>query len=373
MTGAVAPTPDHGRTKVALVGHVAAGRTGADGQVLRTRVVAEELRRRLGPERVRVVDTGGGLPAMARMAYGLLRARLGCSDVVFMPGSRGLRLLLPLYLGWRRRAGIRLHYLVVGGWLPAYLRQRPQDADRLRGCDGIHVQTRRMLGELRTIGLDNVHLLPNFRRFSTDRPRSGACANPLRLVFLSRIVPEKGAALAVEAVERVNAERGGTVATLDVYGPIGAKAGAWFESLMRSAPPSVRYRGVLAPERVHARLADYDVMLFPTYYSGEGFPGAVLDAMIAGIPVIASDWQDNAEFVEHERNGLLFPDRDVGALVERVRWVLDHPSEVMRMKLEAATRADAYHVDAVFPELLACLGWESQPATAPSRAGASDR
>jgi len=359
--------------RVAVAGHVAAGNSGANGQILRTRIVIDELRRRLGPERVQVVDTGAGLRGALRLARQLLRARRQCSDLVFMPGSRGLRLLLPLYARWKRRWGIRLHYLVVGGWLPAYLRQRPQDLAALATCDGVYVQTRRMLASLREAGLDNVRLLPNFRRFAPDRPRSGPVADPFRFVFLSRLIPEKGAALAVEAVARINAERGEAVATLDLWGPVEARATEWFETLMTGAGSATTYRGVLAPQDVHARLVDYDAMLFPTFYSGEGFPGVILDAMIAGIPVIASDWQDNAEFVEHGRNGLLFPARDVGALVESVRWILDHPTEVICMKQEAAARADAFHVDAIFPELLAGLGWDPRRAAPLSGTAARSR
>jgi len=97
-------------------------------------------------------------------------------------------------------------------------------------------------------------------------------------------------------------------------------------------------------------------MLFPSYYSGEAFPGVLLDAMIAGIPVVASDWQDNGEFVEHGRTGLLCAARDVNALTDAVRWSVEHPDEVMRMKHESALRADAYHVDEVIPRLLDRLG-----------------
>lgn len=345
---------------VAVVGHTAEGSAGADGQILRTRIVIEELRLRLGPEHVQVIDTGGGRRGMVRALWGLLHARRTCSDVIVMPGSRGLRRLLPLYARWSRRTGIRTHYLVVGGWLPRYVRDRPGYLPDLRALDGLYVQTRRMQHDLRAMGLDNVHLLPNFRRFPRDRPRSGACQEPLRLVFLSRVMQEKGAGLAVDAVEAVNHEAGSTVATLDLYGPVESHARAWFDARMDAAGTGIRYQGALAPERVQEHLIDYDVMLFPTYYGGEAFPGVILDAMIAGIPVIASDWQDNAEVVEHGRTGWLCTARDVDALARAVRWSVEHPEEVMRMKHEAAAGADAFHVDEVLPPLLRQLGLASQ-------------
>lgn len=362
MTGPVANTRGaRSPSRVAVVGHLAQGRSGADGQILRTRIVVDELTRRLGADRVDVVDTGGGRLAAARILLGLLWARLNCSDVIVMPGSRGLRRLLPIYAHLARRAEIRVHYLVVGGWLPRYLRERPNDVANLRTCRGLYVQTRRMRDELRAMGLERVHLLPNFRRFPRERPRSGACQDPLRLVFLSRIIPEKGVGLAITAVERLNAELGRTAARLDIYGPVETPGRAWFDELVDATGSAVHYRGSLPPDAVQERLTHYDAMLFPSYYSGEAFPGVILDAMIAGIPVIASDWQDNAEFVEHGRNGLLCLARDVDALTDAVRWSVENPDEVMRMKNESATRADAYHVDEVIPQLLDRLGLASSP------------
>lgn len=356
-------TPGRATRRVAVVGHLAAGGSGANGQILRTRLVVDELARRLGTDRVKVVDTGGGRAAALRALPHLLHARLACSDMIVMPGSRGLRRLLPLYARWSRRAGIRVHHLVVGGWLPRYLSERPDDLHALRAFDGLYVQTRRMRDELSAMGLDNVHLLPNFRRFPHDRPLSGACRDPLRLVFLSRVVPEKGVELAIQAVEKVNEKRGRTVATLDLYGPVATDARAWFDALMERADTAIGYQGALPPEAVHEHLTKYDLMLFPSYYSGEAFPGVILDAMIAGIPVIASDWQDNGEFVEHGRTGLLCVTRDVDALTDAVRWSVEHADEVMRMKHESAARADAYHVDEIIPRLLDRLGLAPSSAT----------
>lgn len=352
---------------MAVVGHAAIGKIGADGQVLRTRLVIDELRRRLGDERIDVVDTGVGAIGLARGVLDLLKARSNCSDLIVMPGSRGLRVLLPLYQRWKRRAGLGLHCLAIGGWLPRYLTKRPQDMAALRAFDGVYVQSRRMWTELQRMGLENVHVLPNFRRFRHDRPRSGACADPMRFVFLSRVIPEKGVELAVTAIERTNAEHGRTVATLDLWGPVAAHARAWFDDVMRGTGSTIRYRGVLAPNAVQEGLTDYDMMLFPTYYPGEAFPGVILDAMIAGIPVIASDWQDNPEFVEDGSTGLLFSSGDVDGLAARVRWSVEHPNEVMRMKHVAASRADTYHVDAVLPGLLESLG--IAPAEPTSRGG----
>lgn len=340
--------------RVAVLGHFAFETQRVDGQIHRTRVVLNELRERLGPDRVHAVDTGHLASRPLSTLASVWKAASKASDVVIMPGVRGLRWLFPIYRWHNRRNGLKIHYFVVGGWLPRQARQGPALVNRLRHCEGVYVQTRRMLGELRQLGLDNVSLMPNFRSFPIDRSTSSGVGMPFRLVFLSRVLPDKGPDVAARVVDRINAERSDAAVKviLDIFGPIQPGHEDWFTGVMQRAGGAVRYLGVLAPEKIPETLAGYDAMVFPTRYSGEGFPGVVLDAMISGIPVVASNWQDNGEIVEDGVTGLLFETGDEQALESRIRWLIDHPAQVEAMKRESARRAVDFHVDRIFPPVL---------------------
>src|SRR5439155_3496561 len=61
-------------------------------------------------------------------------------------------------------------------------------------------------------------------------------------------------------------------------------------------------------------LAALDVFAFPILWGGLG--RALTEAMIVGLPVVASAANGVPEIVEHERTGLLVPPGDVGALAE---------------------------------------------------------
>ena len=54
-------------------------------------------------------------------------------------------------------------------------------------------------------------------------------------------------------------------------------------------------------------LINYDVMLLPTEIYTEGFPGSILDAYIAGIPVIATEWKHSHEFIDDKFTGFIVP------------------------------------------------------------------
>jgi glycosyltransferase involved in cell wall biosynthesis len=56
---------------------------------------------------------------------------------------------------------------------------------------------------------------------------------------------------------------------------------------------------------VARRLDEADIFVLPS--RSEGFPNAVLEAMAAGLPVVASDIAALRELIEHERTGLLIP------------------------------------------------------------------
>jgi glycosyltransferase involved in cell wall biosynthesis len=118
-------------------------------------------------------------------------------------------------------------------------------------------------------------------------PRPPAAKKPgeLRAAFLSRITGKKNLAGAVEMLSGVRGE-----VRFTIYGPA-EDAAYWAECQARIAtlPPNVRveYAGPLRPEQVADALSAHHLLLFPTL--GENFGHVILEALVAGIPVLTSD------------------------------------------------------------------------------------
>ena len=90
----------------------------------------------------------------------------------------------------------------------------------------------------------------------------------------------------------------------------------------------------------------YDAMLFPTHFPTEGIPGSVLDAYIAGIPVVASDWMYARELIENGKTGIIIPFEDNQKKFNSVcESLLNEPEKLDRMKEFARERAVEYHAD----------------------------
>ena len=97
---------------------------------------------------------------------------------------------------------------------------------------------------------------------------------------------------------------------------------------------------------VPALLGAADVFVFPSHY--EGLPGALLEAMFAGLPIVASDIPVHRECLEHGVSGRLFPLEAPEAIAAAVCWVLEHPEEAKRMGRNAQRVAnERFHIDQV--------------------------
>ena len=164
----------------------------------------------------------------------------------------------------------------------------------------------------------------------------------MRFCIFSRITPTKGIEDAIKAVSLANEKAGSTIATLDLYGNVEEVDRAWFDNLQTKKPNFVKYCGKVAFDKSVDTLKEYTALLFPTYYPGEGLAGTVIDAFAAGLPVIASDWHDNANIITDGKNGFVFHTHDVNRLAEIILDIYKCQDSLVPMKLNCIHSAQAY-------------------------------
>jgi glycosyltransferase involved in cell wall biosynthesis len=129
--------------------------------------------------------------------------------------------------------------------------------------------------------------LPNYVKShapppATARERSGG---ETRIVFLGRVVPEKGIETAIGAVELLKEQ--GMSATLEI---IGTGEPAYVETLVaRTRDLPIVWHGALTPGEVRSHLAAAHFFVFPTVHRGEGHSNALTEAMAEGVVPICSD------------------------------------------------------------------------------------
>lgn len=118
-----------------------------------------------------------------------------------------------------------------------------------------------------------------------DRWQPRAPDAPLRLCFLSRISPKKNLLGAISMLSHMRAP-----AQLHIFGPK-EDQDYWMECERAAAqlPAHITaiYKGPVTPPSIHATLAEYDAMLFPTF--GENYGHVIPEALSVGLPVLTSD------------------------------------------------------------------------------------
>ncbi len=105
--------------------------------------------------------------------------------------------------------------------------------------------------------------------------------------------------------------------------------------LARTQPPG---RIVLAGERadVPELLPAFDIFALPSRY--EGLPTAVVEAMVCGIPVVATAVNAVADVVVPGETGLLVPPQRPDLMAHAVRYLIDQPAVAARMAVTARAR-----------------------------------
>jgi glycosyltransferase involved in cell wall biosynthesis len=95
---------------------------------------------------------------------------------------------------------------------------------------------------------------------------------------------------------------------------------------------------VIALKLRGADLSAFDVFVMPSLF--EGLCMAVLEALAAGVPVVATPVGGIPSSVVDGETGTLVPPRDARALAESILWMLDHPEEARYMGMRGRQRVE---------------------------------
>lgn len=335
------------RTKVSILGHFGKGVNLLNGQTVKTKIITEELQNQLGQDQVLKIDTHGGWKTLLKAPFQVFRALKNSTNVLIFPARNGLRVYAPLLFFQRHFFKKRkIHYVVIGGWLPEFLKERKRLSRILKKYDGIYVETHTMKSALKAKGFENVYVMPNCKKLTvlSENELVYPSGVPYKLCTFSRVMKEKGIEDAVNAVVSVNTDLGVQAFSLDIYGQVDGAQIEWFESLKKKFPSYIRYGGLVPFDKSVDVLKDYFALLFPTYYEGEGFAGTLIDAYSAGVPVIASDWKYNAEFV-NENVGFVYPTGDQAAFIDILKATAIDPTLLLCKKRLCLIEADKYKID----------------------------
>jgi glycosyltransferase involved in cell wall biosynthesis len=191
-------------------------------------------------------------------------------------------------------------------------------------------------------------------RFRVMRTRR--CARPLRVAFVGRLVPYKGADMLLDAAAPL-VRAGALAITLVGDGP--ARGALEAQVVRESLASGVSFAGWLEHDRVQQQLAEADVLGFPSIREFGG--GVVLEAMAVGLVPLVVSYGGPAELVTPETGfSVELGSREaiVAALRRTLEHLVAHPDEIDRRSAPARERVRALFTwDAKAGQVLEVYRW----------------
>jgi glycosyltransferase involved in cell wall biosynthesis len=255
-----------------------------------------------------------------------------------------IRLLRPKLLS-------KITYLVIGGYFPEGIISGNFTVAVYKNLHAIIVEGNSIKSKLDNfLNRERIHVAPNFKEFPALNFISNHQSKTFEFVFVGRITESKGVKLILDAAREIQNKHPEFDFKVSFFGP---------QEEIFEFQENCEYHGFLdfqeKSEESYSQLSSYDCFLFPTSWIGEGFPGVIIDAYVAGLPVIASDWNMNSEIIKHELNGLLIPVNDLKALVNQMIYAMNNPLKMKEMGNHNRKHVEDFHIDSVWPNLLAII------------------
>jgi glycosyltransferase involved in cell wall biosynthesis len=115
----------------------------------------------------------------------------------------------------------------------------------------------------------------------------------------------------------------------------------------------IKFLGRVDREIIVTLYRNATIFAFPSYY--EGLPGSLLEAMACQLPIVATEVPGNIELIEHNKNGVLVPSRNVSALSKAIMDLLDDPDKREKFGKNARkTIEEKFTWDTVSDRILSC-------------------
>lgn len=323
------------RRRVAVIGYFGYRTNQLDGQTVKTRQMCQLLKENgVDVESYDTEEFQFKKISIFNMFWKVIMAK----TLVYLPAHNNLKFIFPVIFILSKLFCVKIHYFVVGGWLADFVKNKPVISWMIKRIEGIHTETLLLRQRLeKEYGYNNVDVFPNFRFF--DYVPTMKAHDKLKVVFFARINRMKGLDMIFAFADYVVEHNLSNKITIDFYGPIEKSDELYFFANLAKYN-FINNHGVLQPTEISSELNNYDVLVLPTHYYTEGLPGSIVDAYIAGLPVVVTKWLHATEFVEDNKTGFIIPfENSQVAFNDSIMKLYEDRDLLMQMKHAANERS----------------------------------
>ena len=310
--------------KILLIGNSGTRKQSLDGQTIKTRLYIKKILDE-GYE-VQFIDLENFIKHPISTLIKISKGIKVCDRIVLLAAERGSKNLIP-YINWQNKKIKKpfvlpligtsvLHYSIdkLGNeekndffCNSNYSLAKPNKrlSRQLSKISYILPETELICRVFREFyNLSNVYLLTNFRENSNvQNNKSYSNGESIKMIFVSRVMREKGIFDLLDVTNELIND--GVNIELDIYGKLVLGNDlSLFQSLTSSN--KIQYLGQVDNNNIKEILSKYNLFVFPTRFVSEGTPGVIVESLLAGTPVLTSNFPQVKYLLNNNFDSLWF-------------------------------------------------------------------
>lgn len=183
-----------------------------------------------------------------------------------------------------------------------------------------YYETKYQTEYFKKISLNPVKYMPNHKELIKRKPSQSIIAE--KFIFVGRICSEKGINQIINVFKKLPLN-----ITIDLYGNDVMD----IETNIAEVA-NINYRGEFDNNDIYTILSNYDALVLPTYWRGEGQPGVIVESLISGVPVISSKLPGIQEIVVQNKTGILITPKSENELESAIKKLNEESKFFLNLK-----------------------------------------
>ncbi|PEL13553.1 glycosyltransferase [Bacillus sp. AFS017336] len=327
---------------IMFLGSISLKRNRLDGVTVKSRTLLKWLQS--NNYIVNVIDTDNWTKNIIYILFKFFISIFRSDFIILSSADRGAYYALKLLNLLKIKKPI--YYLVAGGRLGERIIKNEYNYETYKKCTRIYVESKLMYDQIKEYNL-NVKVLNNFREIPSISSKKIE-NDIIKFIYFGRIIPEKGITDALVVMNNLR-EKGYNL-KFDLYGQVKSE---YLSQIKKYLNNDIKYKGEYAPDGIseYNIYSQYDVLVFPTKYPGECLPGTLIEAYIAGLTILASEWKYAKEYIEHEKVGYLFNYNDISEFEKVAEKLINEKEKIKDFKENSKKYSSKFDVNTVLNEL----------------------
>ena len=197
--------------------------------------------------------------------------------------------------------------------------------------------------EFKEYGFSNIEVFPCVKKYyQINQPAFFTKKRILRVLFFSRVTPEKGVFDAINSISRLNQDSihfsltiAGACESIQVKKTI--------EQICKTHP-YIKFVGTsfsITGMDSYLEFSTYDLLIFPSSFFHECAPGSVVDSLIAGVPVLSTEFLGYKQMLDSSFAYLL-NDTQPTTIDKALQDIYDKPEDLFKKRVLCTQKARQY-------------------------------